>query len=194
MTISQLLDEAYNKHKIIPEVVDQFDTQGLLTIEYGQKDQVTLGNTLTVDGTQEKPKIQFTLNLPNLEAELLVKEDDKFLLVLTDPDAPSNTDHKWSQYCHWIVSDLKLNSNNSEGADSLSTILDFSKATDLVSYQAGPSTRRQVSTVMCFCSTSKTLTLTWLHLQTDPRGERWCQVPELRNGLRSTAARASCLQ
>ncbi|KAM9937831.1 hypothetical protein OXX80_002648 [Metschnikowia pulcherrima] len=137
MTISQSLDEAYNKHKIFPEVVDQFDTQGLLTIEYQQKDQVTLGNTLSVDGTQEPPKIQFTLNSPNQEAELSVKEDDRFLLVLTDPDAPSNSDHKWSQYCHWIVSDLKLNTNNAGGDDSLSTILDFSKANDLVSYQ-GP--------------------------------------------------------
>lgn len=137
MTISQLLDEAYNKHKIVPEVVDQFSTQGLLTIEYGGKDQVTLGNTLSVEGTQSHPKVQFTLNLPNQEAELLVQEDDRFMLVLTDPDAPSNTDHKWSQYCHWIATDLTLNTNTATSEESLSTVLDFSKAHDLVSYQ-GP--------------------------------------------------------
>ena len=27
---------------------------------------------------------------------------------MTDPDAPSREDPKWSEYCHWILSDIKL--------------------------------------------------------------------------------------
>lgn len=141
ITISQSLDESYTKHKIIPEVVDKFDTQGLLTIEYNQNDQVALGNTLSVKNTQNKPSVQFTLNSPNQELELEISKDDRFTLVLTDPDAPSNTDHKWSEYAHWIVTDLSLNTNggakSSEDNESLSTILDFSKGKELLSYQ-GP--------------------------------------------------------
>ena len=70
ITISQSLDEAYTKHKVIPEVVDQFDTQGLLSIEYGPTELVTLGNTLSVEGTQEVPKIQLTLNSPTEDGKI----------------------------------------------------------------------------------------------------------------------------
>lgn len=136
VTISQSLDEAYDKHKIIPDVVDKFDTQGLLTIEYNGKDQVALGNTLKVAETQERPTIQFTLNSLGQEEELLVAEEDRFTLVLTDPDAPSNSDHKWSEYAHWIVTDLPLNATGKD-AESLSTILDYSKGKEILSY-VGP--------------------------------------------------------
>jgi len=27
---------------------------------------------------------------------------------MTDPDAPSREDPKWSEFCHWISSDIKL--------------------------------------------------------------------------------------
>lgn len=27
---------------------------------------------------------------------------------MTDPDAPSREDTKWSEFCHWILSDIKL--------------------------------------------------------------------------------------
>lgn len=133
VTISQSLDEAFAKHKIIPDVVDKFDTQGLLTIEYSDKVQAALGNTLKVSETQEKPTIQFTLNSLGLEEEMLVAEEDRFTLVLTDPDAPSNSDHKWSEYAHWVVTDLPLNTTGKD-AESLSTIIDYSKGRELLSY------------------------------------------------------------
>lgn len=137
MTISQSLDDAYNKHKIIPDVIDKFDTQGLLTIEYSDKNHVTMGNTLKVKDTQHKPTIQFTLNSPNQEQEMTVNEEDRFTLVLTDPDAPSKTDRKWSEYCHWVVKDLSLSPNNSGTADLLLTIVDLSKGHELTLY-VGP--------------------------------------------------------
>lgn len=136
LTISQSLDESYSKHKIVPEVIDKFDTQGLLTIEYQGKHQVALGNTLKVADTQEKPAIQFTLNSPGHEKELQIEKDDKFTLVLTDPDAPSNSDHKWSEYAHWIVTDLPLNPTKGDEGE-LSTLLDYSKGSEILSY-VGP--------------------------------------------------------
>ncbi|XXZ98199.1 carboxypeptidase Y inhibitor [Meyerozyma guilliermondii] len=136
VTISQSLDEAYVKHKIIPDVVDKFDTEGLLTIEYNGKDQVALGNTLKVAETQERPTIQFTLNSSGQEEEMSVADKDRFTLILTDPDAPSNTDHKWSEYAHWIVTDLPLNATGKD-AESLSTILDYKKGKEILPY-VGP--------------------------------------------------------
>lgn len=140
MTISQSLDESYKKHKIIPDVIDQFETQGLLTIEYSEHDKVTLGNTLKVSNTQSKPTVQFTINSPNHnpDEEFEISDKDKFTLVLTDPDAPSNKDHKWSEFAHWIVTDLSLNATNSENPKTLSTILDFSAGNEIVPYM-GPS-------------------------------------------------------
>lgn len=139
VTISQSLDEAFTKHKIVPDVVDKFDTQGLLTIEYNPKDHVALGNTLKVSNTQNEPTIQFTLNSSGQEKELEVSEQDKFILVMTDPDAPSYTDKSFSEFAHWVITDLPLNANkdNSESAESLSTILDYSKGRVLVPYM-GP--------------------------------------------------------
>lgn len=137
MTISQSLDESFNKHKIIPDVIDKFDTQGLLTIEYNDKDKVTLGNTLKVDNTQEKPTIQFTLNSGTSESEIEIRKDDKFTLVVTDPDAPTNGDNKWSEFAHFLVTDLKLNETKGDSPESLSTILDYSTGKELLPY-VGP--------------------------------------------------------
>ncbi|KAK6465491.1 phosphatidylethanolamine-binding protein [Scheffersomyces coipomensis] len=144
ITISQSLDESYSKHKIIPDVIDEFTTQGLLTIAYNDQDQVALGNTLNVLKTQNKPKIQFTLNSPTVDGQFEpIKNNDKFILVLTDPDAPSNSDHKWSEYAHWIITDLKLNDSSSSSSSStesnndISHILDYSKGKEILSY-SGP--------------------------------------------------------
>lgn len=141
ITISQSLDEAYTKHKVVPEVVDAFETQGLLTIEYNGEDSVALGNTLKVARTQNKPIIQFTLNSPNQEGIVeSISDEDKFILVMTDPDAPSNTDHKWSEYLHWLITDLKLTNVKKSDLDSepeISHILDYSKGVELFSYM-GP--------------------------------------------------------
>lgn len=135
LTISQSLDEAYKKHKIIPDVVDKFDTQGLLIIDYCKDHKVTLGNTLSIEQTQEKPKIQFTLNSPNQDGTVEnLNKDDKFILVLTDPDAPSNTDNKWSQYLHWLITDLKLEQSKK---DSSNYTLIYNQGKEIFKY-SGP--------------------------------------------------------
>ncbi|KAG7664380.1 TFS1 [[Candida] subhashii] len=140
VTISQSLDEAYTKHHIIPEVIDKFDTQGLLTIEYNQHEQVTLGNELSVSGTQHIPKIQFTLNSPTQDGKIeSITNQDKFILVMTDPDAPSFHDKKWSEYLHWIVADLKLTDVEAKEGNEpeISHTIDVKQGRELVPYM-GP--------------------------------------------------------
>ncbi|CAL1212894.1 unnamed protein product [Candida parapsilosis] len=108
ITISQSLDEAFTKNKIVPDVVDDFETQGLLSIEYGPTELVTLGNTLS------------------------------FILVLTDPDAPSNSDHKWSEYLHWLVTDITLpNLKTESGEPEISHFIDAAQGKEVFKYE-GP--------------------------------------------------------
>lgn len=139
ITISQSLDEAFTKNKIVPDVVDDFETQGLLSIEYGPTELVTLGNTLSVSGTQHKPKIQLTLNSPTEDGKIeSINEGDKFILVLTDPDAPSNSDHKWSEYLHWLVTDIELpNLKTESGEPEISHFIDATQGKEIFKY-VGP--------------------------------------------------------
>lgn len=136
ITISQLLNESFSKHKIVPEVIDAFDTQGLVSVEYPNDNKVTLGNELTVNDTQTVPEILFTVNSPNQDGTTEpLEENDRFTIVMTDPDAPSNKDHKWSEYCHWIATDIPL--IDPKNSESVAHKLDPSLGYQLVKYE-GP--------------------------------------------------------
>lgn len=125
VTISDSIKDALYKSEVIPTVIHDvtFVPKGFLMIQYKDSDkEVTMGNTLKPEDTQSKPEIHFTLNLTDIGSEnngnenangsdnsIHVSKDDRFTLVLTDPDAPTKGDEKWSEYCHYIVKDIKLN-------------------------------------------------------------------------------------
>lgn len=100
--------EALTKHDILKDVikVKEFQPWGVLAAEYGKDTPIAMGNILRPEETQSKPVIQFNLN-PEENAPR-IHDSDLFTLVLTDPDAPSRTDHKWSEYCHYVESDIKI--------------------------------------------------------------------------------------
>lgn len=99
VTINQSVVETLKKHEVIPDVIDDFEPTTMISVFYTQDNQVSLGNTLTPEETQGKPSIQFTPEADD--------KDATYTLVLTDPDAPSRTDFKWSEFCHWIQTDIK---------------------------------------------------------------------------------------
>lgn len=137
VTISDSIKDALYKSEVIPTVIhdDHFTPKGFLMIQYKDSDkEVTMGNTLKVADTQEKPVVHFTLNLSDdhkkspvkgsrgggaaaadapaaspAAAATQIRPDDRFTLVLTDPDAPTKGDDKWSEFCHYVVRDIKLN-------------------------------------------------------------------------------------
>lgn len=136
VTISDSIKDALYKSEVIPTVIhdEQFTPKGFLMIQYKNSDkEVTMGNTLKVADTQEKPIVHFTLNLSDdhkkssdkdadtgakgasagsgagSASSNQIRSDDRFTLVLTDPDAPTKGDEKWSEYCHYLVRDIKLN-------------------------------------------------------------------------------------
>lgn len=145
VTISDSIKDALFKSEVIPNVIHQekFTPKGFLMIQYKDSDkEVTMGNTLKPEDTQERPEIHFTLNLSEeeLTKDIKIGKEDRFTLVVTDPDAPTRGDEKWSEYCHYLVKDIKLNEfgvegNGQEGVENLTTV-DL-KGQELVPYM-GP--------------------------------------------------------
>ncbi|KAF2723101.1 PEBP-like protein [Polychaeton citri CBS 116435] len=72
--------------EITPTVFEQFVPQ--LAIEASWKhDSAKLGNTIDTSDVKKAPDISH----PQL------------IVALTDPDAPSRDDPKWSEMCHWLI-------------------------------------------------------------------------------------------
>lgn len=138
VTISDSIKDALYKSEVIPTVIhdEKFTPKGFLMVHYNNSDkEVTMGNTLKVEDTQEKPIVHFTLNLPDTtntedKTSSTITKDDKFTLIVTDPDAPTKDDDKWSEYCHYVCKDIKLNQFSGDDA----TVED-SKFADLLTTQ-----------------------------------------------------------
>ncbi|TAQ83864.1 hypothetical protein B7494_g7811 [Chlorociboria aeruginascens] len=89
--------DALKTAEIIDDVIDDFEPKCLISPYYGQKKQreVALGNTLKPSHTKEIP--QMTILCTN------VSFTEGLTIILTDPDAPSRDNPKWSEMCHWIA-------------------------------------------------------------------------------------------
>ena len=92
-----------------------------------------------------------TLNSPTEDGKIeSISENDKFILVMTDPDAPSNSDHKWSEYLHWLVTDLKLpHTKNEDGEPEISHFIDVKEGRELVPYMGPGTTTKDRKTSLC---------------------------------------------
>lgn len=79
--------------------MDDFHPSCYLNVFFPKKREcVLLGNKLKPSHTQIPPSV--TILCP---AEAKAKASSSFTVVLTDPDAPSRANPKWSQICHWIA-------------------------------------------------------------------------------------------
>jgi hypothetical protein len=83
------------KADIIADVIDDFMPKCFVVPFYCKKKQpVALGNILKPSTTEESPSLK--IYCPELH------EKSGFTIVLTDPDAPSRKNPKWSEMCHWV--------------------------------------------------------------------------------------------
>lgn len=113
VTITDSIRDGLVKNEIIPTVIhdEKFTPKGFLMINYENK-EVTMGNKLKPEETSTRPQINFTLNIGDKEDDkIAIQQDDRFTLVMTDPDAPTKEDDKWSEYCHYVTTDIKLNTH-----------------------------------------------------------------------------------
>ncbi|CCD26281.1 YbhB/YbcL family Raf kinase inhibitor-like protein NDAI_0H01070 [Naumovozyma dairenensis CBS 421] len=107
ININKAAIDGLSKHDILKDVVKDpnFQPKGILSAEFNSSNStVAMGNTLSVEATASKPQVQFILN----DSVKDINEDDHFTLVMTDPDAPSRTDKKWSEFCHYVETNIKL--------------------------------------------------------------------------------------
>lgn len=102
--------EALNKHEVIkdlfPKITDpeNLSLSGTLSIQYPHPNVVVhQGNKLPTNVTQETPKSSY---LANTDSPLDLNKS--YTLVMTDPDAPSRVDHKWSEYCHFVQTGIRF--------------------------------------------------------------------------------------
>lgn len=57
-----------------------------------------LGNTLEPSLLESAPSVKLMASKPSLW-----KKGVTYVITMTDPDAPSRDDPKWSEFCHWIA-------------------------------------------------------------------------------------------
>lgn len=89
-------------NEVIGDVLDDFEPTYYIDVSYPKAhEQVLLGNDLPVDAVSKRPVFTFYSLTPALQAA-----DSTFTLVLTDPDAKSRDKPKWSEMCHWILTNL----------------------------------------------------------------------------------------
>ncbi|KAK5821772.1 phosphatidylethanolamine-binding protein [Linnemannia elongata] len=96
ITSEQATEAALKQEGIIPDVLDSFHPKTILMVSYGSNNEVALGNTLSVEDTQQAPQVSFQAESPS----------DQYTLIMTDPDAPSRKDPKMREYRHWVVANI----------------------------------------------------------------------------------------
>ncbi|KZF23831.1 PEBP-like protein [Xylona heveae TC161] len=112
-TIGQSVRDELKKSSIIDDVIDDFHPSLLLTITYPKSNvSANLGNTIKPSDAQQPPVVELHSSDGSASSH-----ESTYTLVMTDPDAPSREDPKWSEFCHWIITNVPLsNTNGGAGA------------------------------------------------------------------------------
>ncbi|POS78382.1 lipid binding protein [Diaporthe helianthi] len=109
------------KAEIIPTVIDEFVPSLLVGVNWPSSKHAELGNTIKPKKLQDEPTI--TLTRPVSETDSCSPiANVTYTVTLTDPDAPSRDDPKWSEMCHWITTGLAV-SHDDKVEDSCSSSL-----------------------------------------------------------------------
>ncbi|PSN44467.1 OV-16 antigen [Blattella germanica] len=102
---SQSAGKVMEEHEIIPDIIDVGPTQ-LLEVSYGNI-SLKISNELTPTQVKNQPTIHFN-----------AEPDSYYLLVMTDPDAPSRSNPKVREWQHWLVGNIP--GDNLKGGQVLS--------------------------------------------------------------------------
>ncbi|KAK9693357.1 Phosphatidylethanolamine-binding protein [Popillia japonica] len=94
------------KEKIVPDVIDKVPVN-ILGVTYSNNVQVNGGNELTPTKVKNMPSVKWNAD-----------EGSYYVLVMTDPDAPSRTSPKFREWHHWLVANIP--GNNVEDGETLS--------------------------------------------------------------------------
>lgn len=95
------------KAEIIPTVIDDFLPSLILSVRWPNS-HANLGNTVKPANLQSQPQVTIHDITNTLTTITTPKKKIPYVITLTDPDAPSRTNPKWSEMCHWIASNMSL--------------------------------------------------------------------------------------
>lgn len=87
--------------RIIPTVIDDFIPILELTVAWKHL-RANLGNILHPPYLQVAPSIHLDHAGAKVPSDIMTDSSMTYVIVMTDPDAPSRQDPKWSEFCHWI--------------------------------------------------------------------------------------------
>lgn len=76
-----------------------------------------LGNTLKPKKLQDAPSLTLTLPETSSGSCEHAYANMTYTVTITDPDAPSRDDPKWSEFCHWIATGLPTSGGSAQAND-----------------------------------------------------------------------------
>jgi phosphatidylethanolamine-binding protein (PEBP) family uncharacterized protein len=109
------------KAEIIPTVIDDFLPSLTLSVSWS-KDSAALGNTIKSKHLQSQPSITL---LDDTNPDAHATSSMTYVITLTDPDAPSRDDPKWSEMCHWIAANVSVSSSSSSTTDKPDDVVEY---------------------------------------------------------------------
>ncbi|KAK3370571.1 phosphatidylethanolamine-binding protein [Podospora didyma] len=126
------------KAEIIPTVIDEFVPSLLLHAKWSSKNKAELGNTLKPSKLDDAPSV--SLHAPSdSSSSLCTNVGVTYTVALTDPDAPSRDDPKWSEMCHWIATGVSASTKSKDKNSRCPTDVHLADLEEVMPYKApGP--------------------------------------------------------
>lgn len=100
------------------QVIDDFLPSLLLDIEWPSSKHANLGNTLKPKKLQDEPTISLSRPLSSDEPCSSINNNITYTITISDPDAPSRDDPKWSEMCHWIATGFAVSDDTGSSCSS----------------------------------------------------------------------------
>ncbi|KAK0727669.1 phosphatidylethanolamine-binding protein [Lasiosphaeria miniovina] len=175
-TADQIKDEL-KKAEIIPTVVDDFEPSLLLFANWSTTQHAALGNTIKPKELQDAPTI--ALHDPSApSSSLLCHSGMTYTITLTDPDAPSRDDPKWSEMCHWIAAGVSA-SPAGQGAACSTATLALVELDEIMPYKApGPPEKTGKHRYVLLAFAPQSGTTEQLHLSKPSDRQHWGYEPD----------------
>jgi phosphatidylethanolamine-binding protein len=105
------IHDALKYSSIISDVLDDFEPTHSVSITYPKAhESVQLGNDIPVTSVSSRPVFEF--HSMSTEGGTPGSSNKTLTLILTDPDAKSRDNPKWSEMCHWILTNLTATANS----------------------------------------------------------------------------------
>lgn len=156
-------------------VIDDFLPSLTLSIDWSKK-SAKLGNTIKPKKLQHQPTITLHDSTSSIDASM---SNMTYIVTLTDPDAPSRDNPKWSEMCHWIATNITINSN--------SNALFISGPDDVMTYKPpGPPPKTGKHRYVFLVFAPKNGTTEVLHLS-KPKDRKHWGTGEKEGGVRNWA-------